>query len=322
MQLWEESEMPVIITDSIEKECINLLSLYKDNQYVKESLLKSHPNLSESKQKNLPGKIKSFVVQGLDFLGETDENIKTAPLTLFYSIYNFSKAIHHFNSPNISIANAHGLKLISERAQESKELGDISVSITKSGAFVNLLAITGDSIMPNDVLVAKDIFALVPELSGIYALRYLEESNVFLLQENRNGITHYDLLCQTNNTHALDNKDFSIAGNNGMCINIMDCSRGPAAVVYRTEACTPDSFENATYCDAYGNRYLTCGLSTAHGNYKLSKIAELYLIYYMFGMLVRYYPEKWMEYCDNADSTLIRKLVINMRREMLIEVLQ
>lgn len=39
-------------------------------------------------------------------------------------------------------------------------------------------------------------------------------------------------------------------------------------------------------------------------------------------MLVRYYPEKWKTFCESSDIAIIRKLLTNCRREMLVEVIQ
>lgn len=39
-------------------------------------------------------------------------------------------------------------------------------------------------------------------------------------------------------------------------------------------------------------------------------------------MLVRYHPEKWKAFCESSDIAIIRKLLINCRREMLVEVIQ
>ena len=54
----------------------------------------------------------------------------------------------------------------------------------------------------------------------------------------------------------------------------------------------------------------------------MSKIVSLYLCYYTFSMLVRYHPEKWKAFCESSDIAIIRKLLINCRREMLVEVIQ
>ena len=55
---------------------------------------------------------------------------------------------------------------------------------------------------------------------------------------------------------------------------------------------------------------------------KISKIVNLYICYYAFSMLVRYHPEKWKTFCEASDIAIIRKLLINCRREMLVEVIQ
>lgn len=308
--------MPIIVTDNIERECNNLISLFKDTKYIRSILLKNYPRLSDTKQRNLPGKIKSLVSQGIEFLNETDEQILTAPLTLFYSMYNFAKAIFYINRPNESIANSHGLDFDNKSAEEADELGDICVKMTQKGAFANLVSITGDSITSNDVLCAKEVFSVIPELCDVFALRYMEEPNVFLLREKKNVPYSFEVLHQTENW--FEGKDFSLAGSKNL--HVMNSTWN--TTLMRTEACSQEDFDSVTYRDAYGNLYLTCGIETENSRCKLSRISALYLCYYIFSMLVRYYPEKWGGFCDSADSTIIQKLIIHSRKEMLMEVLK
>ena len=76
------------------------------------------------------------------------------------------------------------------------------------------------------------------------------------------------------------------------------------------------------YNDIYGNTYCTNAISINGRVVKMSKIVSLYLCYYAFSMLVRYHPEKWKAFCESSDIAIIRKLLINCRREMLVEVIQ
>ena len=76
------------------------------------------------------------------------------------------------------------------------------------------------------------------------------------------------------------------------------------------------------YNDIYGNIYCTNAISVNGRIVKISKIVNLYICYYAFSMLVRYHPEKWKTFCESSDIAIIRKLLINCRREMLVEVIQ
>ncbi len=305
--------MAVIITNNIENECKTLLSLYMDTSHIKKVILNNYPGLSETKQKNVPPKIKSYISQGIKFYEETDDSILAAPLTLFYSILNFSKAIFYINRPNESIANAHGLSF---KGNDSlPELGATCAKVDSNGTFVNLVKVTGDHISKEDTLIAKDIFAQLPELCNVYALRYLEEPNVYLMQKHVSNNEYYKLIYQTERTKHID---FTLPSSNGLLISTM----GTSTNVFLSEACSQKDFENSTYMDVYGNYYLTCGMKDADGYHKISKIVLLYYCYYIFSMLVRYDPEKWRQFCDTSDSSIINKLVIDLRREMLVEVLQ
>ena len=70
------------------------------------------------------------------------------------------------------------------------------------------------------------------------------------------------------------------------------------------------------------NTYCTNAISINGRAVKMSKIVCLYLCYYAFSMLVRYHPEKWKAFCESSDIAIIRKLLINCRREMLVDVIQ
>ena len=89
--------MSIFITNNIEQESANLISMYTDIGYVKKRILQSYPNLSLAKQASVAKKIKSHIDQANSFFEGTDDNVLTAPLTLFYAIQNYAKAIYLVN---------------------------------------------------------------------------------------------------------------------------------------------------------------------------------------------------------------------------------
>ena len=101
--------MSIFITNNIEQECENLISMYTDIGYVKKRILQNYPNLSSAKQSSVAKKIKSHIDQANSFFEGTDDNVLTAPLTLFYAIQNYAKAIYLVNYPNLSLAGSHGI---------------------------------------------------------------------------------------------------------------------------------------------------------------------------------------------------------------------
>lgn len=103
--------MSIFITNNIEQECENLISMYTDIGYVKKRILQNYPNLSSAKQLSVAKKIKSHIDQANSFFEGTDDNVLTAPLTLFYAIQNYAKAIYLVNYPNLSLAGSHGIVL-------------------------------------------------------------------------------------------------------------------------------------------------------------------------------------------------------------------
>lgn len=311
--------MNICITNDIEQECSNLISMYTDTKYIKARILQSYPELSESKQGSVPKKIKSHIDQANNFLLETDENVLTAPLTLFYAIHNYAKALFLVNYPNLSLSNAHGLDFNNDVAEKATELGEIECTITKKGAFTNLLSVTKDEVDKAAVFRLKDVFSVIPELREVYYSRYLEEPNLFLAKEViRRNITEYEPIFQGNITDELRSRDFSLLSDNSFHLDIA----GNKAYMCADANCTDKLKDNVTYFDVYGNTYFTNSIKISDKRVKLSKIASLYVSYYSFSMLVRYYPEKWTNFCQTADIAIIRKLLVNCRREMLVEVLQ
>ena len=93
-------------------------------------------------------------------MSETDENIFSAPLTLFYAINNFSKAIIYATYPNETVAGSHGIDLANtkEEIENFSELGKIQVIVNSKGAFSSLLKLTGDNIQPGTIFSLEDGF--------------------------------------------------------------------------------------------------------------------------------------------------------------------
>lgn len=172
--------MSIFITNNIEQECENLISMYTDIGYVKKRILQTYPNLSLAKQSSVARKIKSHIDQANSFFEGTDDNVLTAPLTLFYAIQNYAKAIFLVNYPNLSLAGSHGLDFDNTVSQNASEIGDITCKMTNNGTFRNLVAVAGDELCTGYSFVIRDIFSIIPELRETYFLRYFEEPNVFL----------------------------------------------------------------------------------------------------------------------------------------------
>lgn len=180
--------MAIIITDNIEKECLNLISMYLDTGFIKEKILQAYPHLSFKKQKTVSENIRFYINQGLELYSVSNTSLNTIPLTLFYSLNNFAKAIYLINYPNLSLSESHGLTLKSHEVKAASNIGDILVHFNNDGTFINLNSVIGDPISSSDTIILKDLFSLLPELREIYYLIYEEEPNVFLLQGKKNQI--------------------------------------------------------------------------------------------------------------------------------------
>lgn len=310
--------MGIYITNDVEQECKNIICMYTDTKFLKDKILNAYGNLSNSKQRSVSNKIKSHIDQAMSFLNDTDDNILTAPLSLFYAINNFSKAIYLISYPNFSLAGMHGLDFDTEIAKKAKEIGEIKCKITSNGTFINLLAVTGDLMEQGDEIRLIDIFSIIPELREIYFTRYRIEPNIYLLNRQKNCNYEYKVIFQNKKINDIELRNFSLLTSNNYCITFFVNSCYVTKNANHQEANT-----NATiYNDIYGNYYLTSGIKVNEKLMKVSKMASLYLCYYSFSMLVRYYPEKWAEFCQSSDVAIIRKLIVSCKREMLVEVLQ
>lgn len=310
--------MPIIVSDNIERECANLISIYKDATYLAELLPKYRRNLSGETIKNVSNDIQSYISQAFAFLNETDDRIMTAPLTMYYSACNFAKAIYYIHYPHMTLKGSHGLSLDNKTAENIKELALAAVETHDNGAFGGLICVTGDQLASGKHFTCKDLFSIIPELCGMYALRYSEEPNVYLMKGYKSKEYCYDLLFQTDGFSNKMGERFSLPAAKGMHLN----TTSVGCTLLLSQMCSEEYFNDTTYVDVHGNRYLTSGLFDGTQYFKMSKIVALYLLYYTFSMLARYYPEEWLRLCEGADSAIIKKVVVDLRREMLVEVLR
>ena len=310
--------MSIFITNNVEQECSNLISMYTDTGYVRERILQSYPNLSSTKQVSVSKKIKSHIDQANSFLAGTDDNVLTAPLTLFYAIQNYAKAIYLVNYPNLSLTGSHGIDIDNQIAESADEVGNVICKIPGKGTFGNLIDVTGDALCVGDSFWVKDIFSVIPELRETYYLRYFEEPNVFLLKKKKNCASQYEMILQSEDVSNIVNRDFSILESNSFHLDFWE----KTGFIWIDENYSDVKGKNVLYTDVYGNQYCTNAISVNGKTVKISRIVSLYICYYAFSMLVRYHPEKWKAFCESSDIAIIRKLLINCRRELLVEVIQ
>lgn len=311
--------MAIIISDNIEKECLNLISIYQDIDFIKNKILKAYSNLSKDKQISVSENIRFYINQGLELYSVSNTSINTIPLTLFYSLNNFAKAIYLLYYPNLSISGSHGLTLAEAKTVSS--IGDTIVHINKKGTFVNLNDVIGDPLFPNDAISLKELFSLLPELREIYYLIYEEEPNVFLLQGKKESDSFYNVFFQTTKEEFITCKDLTLLKTNGYHLNTFNSYYGLQGEL----SLTTDGFgkeNNVLYYDIFGNKYCTTGIKIANSYVKLSKLNILYICLYVFSMYVRYYPDMWMKYCASKDNSIINKLVTNSKTTLLTEILQ
>lgn len=130
--------------------------------------------------------------------------------------------------------------------------------------------------------------------------------------------SEYEMILQDEDVKSIVNRDFSIFDRNSFHLDFGETT----GYVWKDENYTDEKGKQILYTDIYGNLYCTNGISVNGKLMKISKIVSLYICYYAFSMLARYHPEKWKLFCESSDVAIIRKLLINCRREMLVEVIQ
>lgn len=312
--------MGIIITDNIERECIDLISMFLDTNLIKERILQSYPNLSFEKQKSVPDSIRFYISQGLELYSVSNESIHTNPLTLFYSLNNFVKAIYLLQKPNLSISGSHGIEVKTTEIKSITSIGDTKIHFTRKGTFSNLTEITNDPINETTVVSLKDLFSLLPELREIFYLQYEEEPNTFLMQDKKEDIGQFKILFQTDDESKISSKNFSLMGNNGYHLYYGRNYEGLLGNLILTQNSWGKDKE-VTYLDSFGNKYCTTGINIDDTYTKISKISILYICYYVFSMYVRYYPDKWIKVCNSKDIALISKLMVNSKYISLVEIL-
>lgn len=148
--------------------------------------------------------------------------------------------------------------------------------------------------------------------------KIIKDINVFLLRKKKHCTSEYEMILQEENVGKIASRDFSLLENNSFHLVLGD----KAGYIWIDANYSDEKGKRVLYNDIYGNTYCTNAISINGRVVKMSKIVSLYLCYYAFSMLARYHPEKWKAFCESSDIAIIRKLLINCRREMLVEVIQ
>ncbi len=313
--------MKTIISDNAEVECQNMITAFLDEEFIKSKIVEAYPNLSATKQKTVSEDIRFYINQGLELYTVSDTSINTIPLTLFYALNNFVKAAYLLQFPNLSLTGSHGMELKSNELEVCNSIGEVTVHFTKKGTFANLIELTNEEFDLASTVLLKDLFSVIPELCNIYALVYSEEANVYLMQGKKECASTYKVFFQTNNGKEISCRDTSLLSRNGYHLYIQNDYDGICGDLSLTQ----DSWgkeNNVIYYDFHGNKYCTNGIKFGGDIIKPSKICNLYICYYTFSMLVRYYPSLWIKFCNLKEVSLINKLLTNMKSSMLIEIAQ
>lgn len=307
-----------IITNDIEKECWDLLSIYEDEEFVKEKILSVKPKIKKTTLNKISKEINFYIKQSEELYNSSNTSIITSPLTLFYSLNNLIKAVYLLKYPTKGISASHGLTIIGTNI-ENVRLSELSVHIDRHGTFNNLNELLNYD-LPDDYDVAiKDLLSLVPEISSIYNLIYNEEPNVYLLRENLDKHYEYKVVLPNNSYDETANKNFNLLEENSVHITFGTNALGPGCHLYKSIA-TKD-INNVLEQDIYGNNYLTLGMQLNGKTKKINQLSIIYIILYIYSMEVRYKSAEWINIINSKEKAIIKKSIDIFKIKMLICIL-
>ena len=307
-----------IITNDMEKECWDILSIYEDKEFIKEKILEVKPKIQKTMLDKVAKEINFYIKQAEELYNASNTSIITSPLTLFYSLNNLVKATYLLKFPTKGIKASHGLS-INNINNENIKLGEISVHINKYGTFNNLNELLNYDLPDNYDVFIKDLLALVPEISSIYNLIYKEEPNVYLLRKNLDKHYEYKVVLPNNSYDETTNKKFDLLEENSVQITFGTNALGPGCYMYKTLA--TKNINNIIEMDIYGNSYLALGIELNGKIKKIQQLSIIYIILYTYSMEVRYKSSEWINIINSKEKAIVKKSIDVFKIKMLIGIL-
>lgn len=312
--------MTPIITNDIVKECWNLLSVFEDENYIKSKIKERSSDIKPEKLNQVSNRIKLHMKQAEELYYSSNTSIITSPLTLFYSLNNFAKALCLYSQPTCEPQNSHGLKINISTPHDKQSVGDIVVRVLGNGTFVNFNSVLNDDIRENDTICLKAFFSLIPELKDIYYAVYSEEPNVFLLQQRELHPYSYAMQIISNSEKVFENKNLTLPSENDCYIEYGTGYDGVYAN-FSISMAGQDKKGNYLCRDIYSNTYLTLGIDFGDRTSNIKQINLLYMILYAFSMCARYYPDVWIHVINTKEKAIITKSIEICKTKFLIDIL-
>ncbi|MBQ2938100.1 MAG: hypothetical protein IJE05_04405 [Clostridia bacterium] len=307
-----------IITNNIEKECWDLLSLYEDIEYVKEQIKLVKPKIKQTSLKKVASEINLYIKQANELYNSNNDSIITSPLTLFYSINNLVKAVYLLKNPTNGIKASHGLSLNTESGINYK-LNEISVHINNSGTFCDLNKLLNNNLPENIDISLNDVLKSIPELSLLYNLVYGEEPNIYLMKKNLDKSYEYKVELFNNSYEQLEKKDLSLLSTNSVRFNFFHDPFGNHCHAFKTAA--TENINNILEKDIYNNIYLTLGISLNNQIIKIHQLNAIYILFYVFSMELRYRAYEWINIINSKEKAIIKKAIEELKVKMLVCIL-
>lgn len=307
-----------IITNNIEKECWDLLSLYEDVEYVKEQIKLVKPDIKETTLKKVASEINLYIKQANELYNSNNDSIITSPLTLFYSLNNLVKAVYLLKYPTNGIKASHGLKLKTESGITYK-LNELFVHLNNSGTFYDLNKLLSSN-LPIDIDISiDDVLKCIPELSSLYNLVYEKEANVYLMRKNLDNNYEYNILLPNNNYEQLEDKDLGLLRENAFRLSFYQDLFGYHCNAYKTAG--TENVNNILEKDIYNNIYLVLGIPINNQIIKIHQLNAIYIIFYVFSMELRYRAYEWINIINSKEKAIIKKAIEELKVKMLVCIL-
>lgn len=308
-----------IITNNIEKECWDLLSLYEDVEYVKEQIKLVKPDIRQNTLKKVASEINLYIKQANELYNSNNDSIITSPLTLFYSLNNLVKAVYLLKHPTNGIKASHGLKLKTEGGTDYK-LNELFVHLNNSGTFYDLNQLLCSNLSSDIDISIDDVLKCIPELSFLYNLVYGKEANVYLMRKNLDNNYEYDVVLPNNNYEQLERKNLGLLRKNAVQFSFYQNSVGYYCNLYKTMG--TENINNILEKDIYNNTYLALGISLNNQLIKIHQLNAIYIIFYVFSMELRYRAYEWINIINSKEKAIVKKAIEELKVKMLVYILE
>jgi hypothetical protein len=287
----------------------NIISNYEAHDIVRTRYFLKHgwtPNAAHSREITAP-----FIQARHYYNSAANADRTVKPLLLYYGVVSLSRGLVLFLTRELrdtALAQSHGLSVTDWQSvlkADRPDLGELRVTVNASGTFVDLLTATenrsllraGSSgvnhksaegpVTPGTVLTLGELLAGLPDVIDQFQCWKKPRCIRFTVVKIEDSPDSLITVARSQGAHVDEQLVMDIVGPNHCDLVSIDEKN----VVVRTKSCgyyrgiLTDKLDD--YFAGIGHLYLAQRYASGA---RLAKIAQLFAISYMFGMLVRYHP--------------------------------